>query len=165
MSDKFLCVLAGYDAITENELNKIKNILDQNGFIGNQTKGLPNHITLGYFSVDREKELIDKLQAISSELNVVNISFNHIGIFGGSKVIFISPDTNSDLINLKEKFEENINWTPHSTLLIDEPEIIQKVIPLIMDNFKPMQGTIESLHLYEFMPARHILSVSLQNNR
>jgi len=165
MGDKFLCVLAGYDSITENEINKIKNILNQNGFIGNQTKGLPNHITLGYYSVDREKELIDKLQAISSDLHVVNISFNHIGIFGGSKVVFISPDINSDLINLKEKFEENINWTPHSTLLIDEPEIIQKVIPLIMDEFKPMHGTIESLHLYEFMPARHILSVSLQNNK
>jgi 2'-5' RNA ligase len=162
MSDKFLCVLAGYDSNIENEINKITEKLLQNGFVGNQTKGLPNHITVGYFPVEKENDLVVQLNDISCKLEKIRVSFNHIGIFGGSKVLFTAPDPTKELITLKEKFEESINWTPHSTLLIDEPENTIKALPIVMNEFKPMQGYIEYLHLYEFMPARHILSVQLR---
>jgi 2'-5' RNA ligase len=162
MNDKFLCVLAGYDSITAEIILNLQNDLYNSGYSGTQTKDIPHHITLGTFPIEKENELILLLNRIATEHRRFDISFNHIGIFGGAKVLFVAPDTNTELLNLKECFEENKNWTPHSTLLIDEPDKIVSALPIVMNRFKPMNGKIIELLLYEFWPTRHIATVSLQ---
>jgi 2'-5' RNA ligase len=156
MENKILCVMAGYDKNTENLLTSLQNKLFKDGYIGEQTKNLPHHITLGTFDISREMEIRELIKEVSNNTNPFSITFNHIGIFGESKVLFVAPDPNRALLDLKEKFEESYNWTPHTTMLIDKPEIIYKAMPLIASEFRAFEGRIENIFLYEFWPSRFI---------
>ena len=162
MSDKALYVLAGYDEETELHLANIQNKLYEHGFTGTHTKNIPQHITLGSFSTEKEAELKDLLQRLSAEVPSFEVTFNHVGVFGGSKVLFVAPDSNEQLLKLKERFGDSYNWTPHTTMLIDNPEEIYKALPVVMENFSAFQGRITALHLYEFFPTRHIMSVHFE---
>ncbi len=162
MSDKALYVLAGYDDKTEKHLSNIQNKLYEHGFVGTHTKNIPQHITLGSFSTDKESELKNLLQEVSKQIKPFEITFNHIGIFGGSRVLFVAPDTNHKLLDLKERFGDSYNWTPHTTMIIDNPDTIFEALPFLMNEFAAFDGKITSLHLYEFFPTRHILSVDFE---
>ncbi len=162
MMDKFLCVMAGYDINTEKRLSDIQNKLYEKGFVGNHTKDLPQHITLGTFPVDKEGEVFNLLNKVSKETRQFDITFNHIGIFGGSQVLFIAPDTNYSLLKLKENFGDSFNWTPHTTMLIDKTENVSRAMPIVVEYFEAFQGQVQTIHLYEFWPSRHILTVSLE---
>lgn len=163
MDKKILCVMAGYDDETEQYLAAIQNKLYKNGFVGTHTKNLPQHITLGIFSVEKETEIIDLVTRVSKEIKSFDITFNHIGVFEGSNVLFVAPDPNSKLFILKEYFGDSFNWTPHTTMLIDNPEAIYKAVPIVAEDFKAFQGKVRNIHLYEFWPARHILSLTLKS--
>ena len=67
MDKKFLCVMAGYDDETEKALSGLQNKLYEAGFSGVQTKDIPMHFTLGSYSLDREAELIGRLDKIEEE--------------------------------------------------------------------------------------------------
>ena len=162
MADKALYILAGYDDKTEEYLSSIQNKLYERGFTGTHTKNIPQHITLGSFSTDKESELKNLLQDLSKQIKPFEITFNHIGIFGGSKVLFVAPDTNYKLLELKERFGDSYDWTPHTTMIIDNPDTIFEALPLVMKEFTAFAGKIASLHLYEFFPTRHILSVEFE---
>lgn len=162
MADKALYILAGYDEQTECYLAGIQNKLYEQGFVGTHTKNIPQHITLGSYPTDKEQELIDLLQRLAETNNSFGVTFNHVGIFGGSKVLFVAPDTNKELLELKENFGDSFNWTPHTTMLIDAPDVIQQALPIVLDEFKSFQGKVTTLHLYEFWPTRPILTVELK---
>lgn len=44
----------------------------------------------------------------------------------------------------------------------DNPDTIYKALPLVMNEFSAFDGKVTSLHLYEFFPTRHILSVDFE---
>jgi len=161
MDNKFLCVMAGYDDTTEEHLASIQNKLYEKDFVGTHTKNLQQHITLGTFSVEKEAELFNLVKKVAAETKSFKITFNHIGIFGGSNVLFIAPDPNKSLLKLKENFGESFNWTPHTTMLIDNAENIYAALPIVAENFVPFEGQVQKIHLYEFWPTRHILSLTL----
>jgi 2'-5' RNA ligase len=162
MSEQFLCVMAGFDDQTEKYLEELQKELYQNGFIGKHTKNIPQHITLGMFDVSEEKRIGKLVKMVSSNTESFEIKFNHIGIFGGSKVLFIAPDINKDLLNLKEKFGDSNDWTPHATMLIDEPNEIIKATKVLSSSFTKFKSRVEKLYLYEFWPSRFILVESLK---
>ena len=156
MDKKFLCVMAGYDEATENYLAGIQQKLYDIGCIGEHTKNLPQHITLGTFELEREEEIKALVRRIAMEAKAFSITFNHVGIFGGAKVLFVAPDPNQNLLELKQLFGNSDGWTPHTTMLIDQPERIYEALPVVMEAFKACEGKVTSLHLYEFWPTRFI---------
>lgn len=161
--DKALYILAGFDDATEARLAGIQNALYDAGFVGSQTKGIPMHVTLGAFSTDRESELAALLESLSHEVEGFDVSLSHVGIFGGSRVLFAAPDASHELLALHERIDPSDDrWTPHATLLIDEPEVVQAALPLVMREFEPMRGRLTTLYLYEFQPPRFIKSVELK---
>lgn len=162
MADKAIYILAGYDSDTEQYLSSLQNALYEAGFSGQQTKNIPQHITLDAFPVELEQELVDRLQILAKDTREFSVAFSHIGIFSGSRVLFVAPDTNRELLELKEKFGSSEGWTPHTTMLIDNPEIILQAAPILLERFSPFSGKVTALHLYEFWPTRHILSVGLR---
>ena len=162
MADKALYILAGYDSDTENRLSSMQNRLYEKGFSGRQTKNIPQHITLDSFPVEMEKELTARLQLLSRVTEEFVVTFSHIGIFGGAQVLFIAPDSNKDLLELKERFGTTDGWTPHTTMLIDEQEVLLQAAPIILEQFSAFSGKVTTLYLYEFWPTRHILSVDLR---
>ncbi|MBP5492774.1 MAG: 2'-5' RNA ligase family protein [Clostridiales bacterium] len=161
MDNKALYILASYDDATEKHLAGIQNKLYENGFSGWQTRNLPMHITMASFPTDQEETLIEKVKKVASETSAFDITFNHAGIFQGSNTLFIGPDANAELIALRKAFNEDIDWTAHTTMLIDEPETIYSALPIVMKELSSFRGKVTTLHLYEFFPARHILSVDL----
>ena len=163
MADKALYLLAGYDEITDAHLAAIQQKLYDAGFSGTQTRIFP-HITLGSWPTEMEQEVIEKIEAVSGSTDSFEVTFNHAGIFGGARVLFIAPDVNRALLDLKEQFGDSYNWTPHTTMLIDDPDVVFKALPVVMDEFSSFSGNVTTLHLYEFFPARHILSVNLLTN-
>lgn len=162
MSNKALYVLAGYDNKTEEYLSSLQNRLYEDGFTGTHTRNIPMHITLGSFPTDKESELTDCLKNISKDLSAFDITFNHIGIFSGGKVLFAAPDANYSLLELKQKFGDIYGWAPHTTIIIDSPDVVYQALPIVMKDFNSFSGKVTSLHLYEFFPTRHILSVNLK---
>lgn len=161
-ADKILCVLAGYDAQTEQYLAELQQSLYDRGFVGTQTKDIFMHITLGTFAPADEEMLIEQMKVAAADFSSIDVTFNHIGIFGGSRVLFAAPDPNTKLLALKECFVSSDNWTPHTTMLIDEPETIFRAAPVVANGFKAFRGRVESLHLCEFWPTRPIYSIPLK---
>lgn len=161
MDNKFLCVMVGYDDATENYLAEIQQKLYDKGYTGEHTKNLPQHITLGTFEVEREEELKELVCKVAQEMKAFPITFNHVGVFGGARVLFIAPDTNQSLLELKRKFGDNHGWTPHTTMLIDLTERIYEAMPIVMEEFQAFEGKVTSLHIYEFWPTRFISTVHL----
>ena len=103
--------------------------------------------------------MTELLQKLSEEVSSFDISFNHVGIFAGGYVLFIAPDHNAALLKLKENFGDSFDWTAHTTMLIDQPETVCAALPILMKDFTAFRGRVNALHLYEFFPTRHILSV------
>ena len=163
MENKALYILAGYDDATEARLAGIQSGLYERGFTGVHTKHLPQHITMHSFPTDQEEALIEKLKKIASETKAFEVVFSHIGIFTGGEVLFIAPDKNAPLLRLKEQFGDSDSWTPHTTMLIDKPDVICKALPLVTESFSDFCGKVTSLHLYEFFPTRYITTVELQH--
>ena len=161
MGDRFLCVLAGYDDRTGAHLAALQNDLYARGFCGTQTRNLPQHITLGSFPTDREAALVEQVRAVARETRPFSLTFNHLGLFSGGRVLFVAPDPNRPLLALKERFGDSTGWTPHTTMLIDEPETVLRALPPLTGGFAPFEGRVERLFLYVFWPTRHIVDVPL----
>lgn len=160
--NKLLCVLARYDAQTEKRLADLQQQLYDCGFSGTQTKDIFMHATIGTFTPADESMLIQQMQRAASECASFDVAFQHVGIFGGSKVLFVAPEVSHNLLTLKEYFGSADGWSAHTTMLIDEPEVIFRAVPNLCGNFSPFSGRVESIHLYEFWPTRHIFSIDLK---
>lgn len=165
MAEKFLYVMAGFDAETEEHLAELQNFLYENGFVGTQTKDIPFHLTLGTMLVAdgmEEEWLLEIMQEVAEISFDFTVPFNHLGIFSGGKVLFAAPDPEVELLHLNGRFDHSDDsWTPHATLLIDEPPVILDALPLVLEKFKPFTGRIDKLYLYEFFPSRHIATFEL----
>ena len=166
MQDKALYLLAQFDDEAQKTLEDYYDILVRNGFVGNQTKNIPYHFTLGSCEVDREEHLMDRLEEVCSNTECFDISLSYIGLFG-QNVIFIAPSMNVELLNLRQSFFTNSSrgchkWAAHATLLIDEPETVLKAVPIITEKFKPFKARIESIGFYEFFPKRFIKEYKLK---
>ena len=53
-------------------------------------------------------------------------------------------------------------WTPHVTILIDEPQTVCEALPLLLKSFHPFTGRITRLHLCAFWPTREVFSAELK---
>ena len=166
MDSKALYVFAQFDEETQNILGEYHNILFQNGFTGSQTPNIPHHFTLGSRSIDCEQQMVEELGKICAETDCFDIKLDHIGLFG-LKVLFVEPNMNFELLKLQQSFFPECGngchpWAAHATILMDEPEIILKAIPIVAENFKPFHAKIISVSLYEFFPKRFIKECKLK---
>lgn len=157
--DKFLCVLGVYDEGTQRVLGEHQEAILGLGLDGRQTMGIPFHVTLGTFGVDRRQELEDKLRGL--EMGPVEVYFNHIGMFEGQQVLFLAPDVDGELLALKETVSDEKGWTAHTTMLIDDRENTLRAMELLGERFRRFTGRIERVELYEFFPARELMVKSL----
>ena len=74
--DKKLYILAELDYDTQNIIKKYEKIIFDNGFVGNQTKDIPYHITMGEYPIECENDLKDLLDKINLEYKEFNISYS-----------------------------------------------------------------------------------------
>lgn len=166
MAEQFLTLMADLDENTQNTMSEWYNALKNAGFIGIQTPGLPFHISLATFPLEQEQKAIELTKKTAGEFSPIQVHISHIGIFAPGKVLFGGPERNAKLELLHDACDMNPDpehpWTPHITLLIDEPAIICNALPLLLNSFHPLVGKITRLHLCAFWPTREIASVELK---
>ena len=166
MAEEFLTLMADLDDGSQQILGGWYEKLKQAGFTGEQTPGLPFHISLACFALDREAEAVREMKELAGRFTPVPVHISHIGLFAGGRVLYAAPDMNPpDLLDLRRAIRtetsEQFPWTPHATILIDQPETIQKALPVLMEHFHPFTATVTRLHLCAFWPTREIAAVSL----
>ena len=115
------------------------------------------------------KKAVEVTRKVAGEFTQMPIYISHIGVFAPGKVLFGAPERNSKLDLLHNACDiypdQQRPWTPHVTLLIDEPTTICEAIPLVLKSFNPFVAQITRLHLCAFWPTREILSVELRRDR
>lgn len=165
MAEQFLTLMGDLNDDSQQRMSEWYGILESNGFTGTQTPGLPYHISLAAFPLEKEREAIDIAKKAAEMFSPVSVHISHVGIFSGGKVLFGGPERNGQLDLLHDACDINIDpqrpWTPHVTLLIDEPERICAAVPLVIKSFRPFVCRIVRLHLCTFWPTREIISAKL----
>ena len=119
--------------------------------------------------VKKEQEAAELIKKIAGEFSPIPVHISHIGIFAPGKVLFGGLERNTELDLLHNACDTNPDpqrpWTPHVTMLIDEPATICKALPLFLESFDPFVGLVTRLHLCAFWPTREILSIKLNRAR
>ena len=168
MAEQFLTLMADLDDDSQQIMSEWYNTLKEVGFTGTQTPGLPYHISLATFLLEKEQEAVALMQKVAAEFAPVSVHISHVGMFAGGKVLFGAPDMSPELTALHDacasESAQQYPWTPHATLLIDEPDIVSAAVPVLMKTFYPFVGKITRLHLCAFWPTREIAAVELKGN-
>ena len=169
MAEQFLTLMADLDEEAQERMSGWYHSLREAGFTGVQTPGLPYHISLSAFSLEQEKEAAEIARKAAAEFAPVPVHLSHIGLFAGGKVLFAGPEKSAEMSALQEACRSNAPqqypWTPHATILIDEPETVHAAIPVFVKSFVPFMARIVRLHLYAFWPTREIGSFMLEGKR
>ena len=166
MAEEFLTLMADLDDESQQILSGWYRKLQDAGFFGVQTPNLPFHISMASFSLDKESEVVNEMKELSKRFTEIPIHISHIGLFEGGKVLYAAPDMNpSGLLDLRQAIktetQEMFPWTPHATILIDEPAIVQKALPILVEQFHTFMARVTRLHLCAFWPTREIATVYL----
>lgn len=165
MAESFLTLMADYCPEDQQRISVWYGALQDAGFTGTQTPGLRHHISLATFPPEQEAEAIALTKALAARFAPVNADIRHVGVFPGGRVLFAAPDLSPELAALQRACGNGpVNgfpWTPHTTMLIDEPEVVGRALPVLMRHFAPITARIDRLHLCAFWPTREILTVAL----
>lgn len=169
MAEQFLTLMADLDDASQEIMSGWYNTLKEAGFTGIQTPGLPHHISLATFPLEKEQEVVALMKKVAAEVTPVEVHISHVGMFAGGKVLFGAPDMSPELTSLHEacakETMQQYPWTPHATILIDEPETVSTAVPVLMKSFCPFVGKITRLHLCAFWPTREITTVELLQSK
>lgn len=165
MAEQFLTLMADLDDDAQERMSGWYQSLHEAGFTGVQTAGLPYHISMATFPPDREKEAEAIARKAAASFAPVPVHISHIGMFAGGKILFGAPEKDAGLTALHEacrsESPQQYPWTPHTTILIDEPETVYAAMPVFVKSFVPFTATIVRLHLCAFWPTREIGSYVL----
>ena len=164
--DKALYVLAQFDDDTQEILCRYYENLVSHGITGTQTKDIPYHFTMEIYPVEAKGLLQHGLDSICTDIAGITIRFDHIGLFG-LNVLFLAPEVTHELLDFHDRLAvessaEQFPWTPHVTLLIDEPQTVLKALPVIAESLKPLTVRIDRIGLYEFFPKRLVREYRLK---
>ncbi len=166
MAAQFLTLMADLGEDAQQRLSGWYASLAQAGFWGTQTPRLPYHISVGKFPLVQEEAVLARMKQVSSQFARIPLHISHIGLFAGGKVLFCAPERTPQLDALHDACLGNMPqahpWTPHVSLLQDEPEAICAALPIPLQSFCPFLGDIVRLHLCAFWPAREIASMELR---
>ena len=165
MAEQFLTLMADLDDDAQERMSGWYKSLREAGFSGVQTAGLPYHISMATFPPGHEKEAEEIAQKAAAAFAPVPVHISHIGMFAGGRILFGAPEKDIGLAALHEACQsdwpQKYPWTPHTTILIDEPETVYAALPIIVKTFAPFVTKIVRLHLCAFWPTREIGSYAL----
>ena len=165
MAEEFLTLMGDLDEDAQARMAAWYDALKEAGFTGRQTPGLPFHISLAVFPLEKEREAAEIMKKAAAAFAAVPVHISHMGLFAGGRVLFCAPERNPGLDALQaacEKYPQTYPWTPHATVLIDEPDAVCAALPVLVKHFNPFVAKITRLHLCAFWPTREIAAVQLK---
>ena len=165
MSESFLTLMADYAPEDQQRLFTWYNALQDAGFTGTQTPGLPLHVSLATFPLDREQDAIRITRETAARFAPRTVAIRHVGVMPGGRVLFAAPDMDPALTALQRACGDALvndhPWLPHTTMLIDDPQTIAAALPTLMQHFTPVTARLTRLHLCAFWPTREICAAEL----
>lgn len=169
MAEQFLTLMADLDDAAQLRMAEWYDALKKAGFVGTQTPGLPYHISLATFRLDQEREAVELTKKAAAEFSAFPVHISHIGLFAGGRIAFCAPERNPRLDALHDACETDPHparpWTPHVTMLIDEPDTISSALSVFVKSFAPFVSNVTRLHLCAFWPTREIVALELNGSR
>lgn len=169
MAEQFLTLMADLDDASQARMSGWYDRLRKEGFAGIQTPRLPYHISLDTLPPDWEERAVEIARSAAAAYAPVPVHFSHIGLFAGGGILFAAPERNRGLDALQQACASGAPqrhpWTPHATILIDEPETVHAALPIIVESFAPFMARITRLHLCAFWPTREIAAFELTGTR
>ena len=166
MAESFICLMADLDEGVQKNMSSWYEELQKEGFTGTQTPDLPYHISLATYPLEMEEEVAENIRKVAAEFSQVEVHLSHMGMFAGGSVLFAAPERNPELDKLQQACQMGVPqqypFTPHTTILLDKPEVVQSAIPTFVKCFRPMVGKVVRLHLCAFWPTREILALNLK---
>lgn len=169
MAEQFLTLMADLDKNSQAIMSEWYGSLKEAGFLGTQTPGLPYHISLATFPLEKEQEAVALTRKVAETFSPISVHISHIGMFAGGKVLFGAPETSPELLQLHDACTMETNpeelWTPHVTVLIDKTDVVYAALPIFVNSFHPWIGKITRLHLCAFWPTREIVSIELNGHK
>ncbi len=157
-----LYVIAEFDARTEERLSNYRDMMIGAGYVGVQTVGIRNHVTLGSFDLAGRGALAALVRRESSGL-AIPIRFAETGTFG-DRVLFIHPEETEALKALHVRYDDGSDWVPHCTMYLSEEGGIAPAKAYLDSIFAPFEGMITRISLFEFFPSKCIEAVDLREN-
>ena len=157
-----LYVLAEFDPRTEQRLSNYRDMMIGAGYVGTQTVGINNHVTLGTFDITEAEALSARVQREESG-RVIPIRFSGTGTFG-DRVLFIQPEKTEALSALHARFEDGGDWVPHCTMYLSEEGGVAPAKKYLDSMFAPFEGTITRISLHEFFPDRLVAVTNLRED-
>ena len=169
VAEQFLTLMADLDEKSQARMTEWYRTLQEAGFTGTQTPGLPYHISMSTFPPDQEDAAVKIVHKAAADFAPVPVHISHIGMFAGGRILFGAPEKDAGLAALREACKppapEKYPWTPHVTILIDEPDTVHAALPVFVKSFVPFVGEITRLHLCAFWPTREIAAAELAGSK
>ena len=161
---QFLTVMAVLDENTQKTMECLQKRILGLGTKGTQTMGIPFHITLGSFPIDKQTEVLRRMWETAEKSKGFSVKLRGINTFS-DRVLFLQPEGNERLWALHQPFDcayaDGFPWTPHATLFCGETAEVQRALREISDTVFPLYAHITALELGCFFPARFISRIPL----
>lgn len=132
-----------------------------------------SHITLASFEVDDIDSVMNILDAQLDAVLPIEISFQSLGSFLGSRIVFLSPTKTPDLINLHNQIHALLKdviapdsqyapakWIPHVTIAnrIEEDKVA-KVYSYCLNNLTVTRGHIIAVKLIAISDDKEVSTI------
>ncbi len=153
-----LYVLAEFDPRTEERLSNYRDLMIGAGYVGTQTVGITNHITLGSFDLSQAEALASRVGRERGR--AIPVRFAATGTFG-DRVLFIRPEEDAALSKLHARFDDGGDWVPHCTMYLSEEGGIVPAMAYLDSIFAPFEGFITRISLHEFFPDKLVAATDL----
>ncbi|MDE6655860.1 MAG: 2'-5' RNA ligase family protein [Anaeroplasmataceae bacterium] len=161
--DKFLTLYAVLDMHSQQKLTELQNQILKQYPNGTQTMGIPFHISLGSFPLEKKEELLLAMEEAKKINKASPIALKELNHFN-HQVIFIEPSMTGELQKLHRAFEGNyadgFPWHPHVTLFCGKEEDGKKILNEF--SFSKMNSYIVGLELGEFFPTNIIKTIQFK---
>ena len=162
--EKFITVMAIFDDDTQKKLHNIQDNLELQYGIDTKTKGIPYHISLGSYPVEKTDEIVSRIINVTNKTKRFAVKFKGLNHFG-NVVRYMEPEISDALIDLHMHFDSDYangfnDWVPHVTVYRhSEPKEIE-LSKYIVDKIENLTNAeIVGIELGEFFPPRHIIRV------
>lgn len=142
MPKKTLYFLAEFEPSANRRFARIDQKLRGAGLEGEQTRGLPPHVSLACMEQDQLQQARALLAEVCGEMRRFSVEFSHIGMFSGGKVLFYALSQSRELLHLYERLNAKSLWAgepfaAHATVFIGPADQALRAFRLAAADLSP----------------------------
>jgi 2'-5' RNA ligase len=113
VAEQFLTLMADLDEKSQARMTEWYRTLQEAGFTGTQTPGLPYHISMSTFPPDQEDAAVKIVHKAAADFAPVPVHISHIGMFAGGRILFGAPEKDAGLAALREACKPRCRRNTH----------------------------------------------------